>query len=155
MGDVIIGVGLRIFSRGHWAQSANPTRQFLVQVLEETRLPCEYLEFLIGHLAFLVGELWPKKQNLVKKQNSQVQDCKLWGRLQAIIPCSVRLLESNLLVYKPVKITIVSTAKISLLCRSFIVQYNPRLVLVYSDKNNIWATTSLILTLAHSTRPIN
>jgi len=52
--DVIIGVVLRIFGRGHRPMVANPTSHFLTQVLLETRLQSESLEGVIGFLVLLV-----------------------------------------------------------------------------------------------------
>jgi len=52
--DVIIGVSLRIFGRGHRAIGAKPTSHFLTQMFLETRLQSESLEGVIDFLVLLV-----------------------------------------------------------------------------------------------------
>jgi len=60
VGDVTIWEGLRNFGWGHLALGSNTKSLFWLKFLVKTR--CKSISFgpLIGHLAFVVGKLWPK-----------------------------------------------------------------------------------------------
>ena len=64
MGDVISGVGLGLFGRGHRARAQTARANFLTRVF----IGNQSFEPLTGFLAFLVETLWPKSHNFGKKQ---------------------------------------------------------------------------------------
>jgi len=60
MGDVTVGVGLRVYGRGASGPRHQPQGAIFCFFLEKNRRRSASLEPLIGFLVFAFNKLWPK-----------------------------------------------------------------------------------------------